>query len=125
MKPQVRRGISRSSGRARVAAGRISLVGRIRQARRRGSVSDVLTGVHLKGVRAKTLRAIEAGRPDWAGLESGVQPTAWPKEDRRMPGYRVQALDADPACAPYLLHLVLDEAGVLLGRIGCHAGPDP
>jgi RimJ/RimL family protein N-acetyltransferase len=84
----------------------------------------VLSGLHLKGVRAETLRAIEAGRSDWASLESGVQPTAWPQEDRRMPGYRVKALDADPTCAPYLLHLVLDQDGRLVGRIGCHAGPD-
>lgn len=41
-----------------------------------------------------------------------------------MLGYRVDALNHDPASAPYLVHILLDEGGELLGRIGCHAAPD-
>lgn len=35
----------------------------------------------------------------------------------------MEALDHDPTSAPFLLHVVLGD-GRLLGRIGCHAGPD-
>ena len=84
-----------------------------------------VTGPRLHGVSAETLRALRAGAEDWAADEPGIESTPWPAEDRRMPRYRVEALDADPTCAPYLLHLVVDESGRLLGRIGCHAGPSP
>jgi RimJ/RimL family protein N-acetyltransferase len=83
-----------------------------------------LHGVRLQGVSAETLRALHDGRPDWASLEPGVRATPWPAEDRRMLGYRVVALDDDPGSAPYLLHLILDQDGDLLGRVGCHAAPD-
>jgi RimJ/RimL family protein N-acetyltransferase len=84
----------------------------------------VVLGVHLHAVPAETLRALHAGATDWAATESGLpRSLTWPAGDRRMLRYRVDALDADPNSAPYLLHLVLDDAGRLLGRIGCHAAP--
>jgi RimJ/RimL family protein N-acetyltransferase len=83
-----------------------------------------MTEVRLLGVGADTLRALYEGRPDWTSLETGVRPIEWPSDDRRMLRYRMNALAADPACEPYLLHLVLGADGTLLGRIGCHEAPD-
>ena len=41
--------------------------------------------------------------------------------------YRLEALAADPASAPYLLHVLLDDTAPpgsrFAGRIGCHEGP--
>jgi [ribosomal protein S5]-alanine N-acetyltransferase len=46
----------------------------------------------------------------------------WPDDDRRVLRYRAEALAADAASAPYLLHVLLD-GDRLAGRIGCHEGP--
>ena len=51
----------------------------------------------------------------------GVE-AVWPDHDRRVLGYRREALTRDPGSAPYLLHVLLDGATVA-GRIGCHEGP--
>lgn len=80
--------------------------------------------IRLHGLRADTLRALHAGRPDWASAQPELGSISWPAEDRRVLGYRVAALDHDPSSAPFLLHVALDDGGRLLGRIGCHAGPD-
>ncbi|MDX6298602.1 MAG: [ribosomal protein S5]-alanine N-acetyltransferase [Nocardioidaceae bacterium] len=80
--------------------------------------------IRLYGVPPAVLRALYAGSPDWAPAESGIEPCAWPEEDARVLRYRVAALDEDASSAPYLLHLVVDDNGHLLGRIGCHSGPD-
>ena len=71
-----------------------------------------------------TLRALHAGRPDWAAGQPELGSVTWPDEDRRMLRYRIEALDADAASAPFLVHAVLDDEGRLVGRIGCHAAPD-
>jgi [ribosomal protein S5]-alanine N-acetyltransferase len=70
------------------------------------------------------MRALYARRPDWAATQPELGSISWPDEDRRVLAYRIAALDHDPSSAPFLLHVVLDEDGRLLGRIGCHAGPD-
>jgi RimJ/RimL family protein N-acetyltransferase len=70
------------------------------------------------------LRALFEGRVDWAAGEPALSSTSlWPQADRRVLGYRVAALELDPLAAPYLLHVILDDRGRLLGRIGCHEGP--
>jgi [ribosomal protein S5]-alanine N-acetyltransferase len=64
------------------------------------------------------VRALAAGSP----VSVDGVPVAWPDDDRRVLRYRLEALDADPASAPYLLHVVLDGDRVV-ARIGCHEGP--
>jgi RimJ/RimL family protein N-acetyltransferase len=77
----------------------------------------------LHPLGAEEIRALYAGRADWAGDHPGLSGVEWPEGDRRVLRYRVAALDADPAAAPYLLHVaVLD--GRFVGRIGCHEAPD-
>ena len=75
-------------------------------------------------LRPDTLRALHAGRSDWATGQPELAAVTWPAEDTRMLSYRIDALDADPASAPYLVHAVLDEDGSLVARIGCHGAPD-
>jgi ribosomal-protein-alanine N-acetyltransferase len=82
------------------------------------------TGLRLVALRPDTLRALHAGRPDWAAGQPELGSVVWPDEDKRMLRYRMAALDADATSAPYLVHAVLDDEGSLVGRIGCHAGPD-
>jgi RimJ/RimL family protein N-acetyltransferase len=48
----------------------------------------------------------------------------WPDADRRTLGYRIAALDRHPDAWQYLLHVAVGADGVLIGRIGCHEGPD-
>ena len=84
----------------------------------------MLRPIRLLALTADSMRALYAGRPDWAATQPELTALSWPDEDRRVLGYRVAALDHDPSCAPFLLHVVLGEGGRLLGRIGCHAGPD-
>jgi len=74
--------------------------------------------VRLLGLSAETIRDLADGR---AVLVDGVEVT-WPEHDRRVLGYRRHALTLDPGAAPYLLHVLLDDATVA-GRIGCHEGP--
>jgi RimJ/RimL family protein N-acetyltransferase len=81
-------------------------------------------GLRLVALRPDTLRALAGGRPDWALSQPELRSVAWPEDDTRMLGYRIAALDADPASAPFLVHAVLSPEGHLLGRIGCHAAPD-
>ena len=77
----------------------------------------------LVALSERSIRALYAGEPDWAAEQPELAVIAWPDDDRRVLRYRVAALDADPASAPWLLHAaVLD--GTLVGRIGCHEGPD-
>lgn len=71
-----------------------------------------------------TLRALNAGRPDWAAAQPELGSEVWPEADRRVLRYRLAALEDDPSSAPYLLHAIVDDEGRILGRIGCHAGPD-
>jgi len=81
-------------------------------------------GLHLVALEAETIRALHAGRADWAANQPELGAAAWPDEDRGMLRHRMAALVADPDCAPYLVHAVLDRDGTLVARIGCHAGPD-
>ena len=74
--------------------------------------------MRLLGLSAEAIRALADGR---AATVDGVE-VAWPEHDRRVLGYRRQALMLDPGAAPYLLHVLLDGATVA-GRIGCHEGP--
>ncbi len=83
-----------------------------------------MSRIRLHGLQADTMRALFAGRPDWAAAQPELHAVSWPQEDRRVLGYRLVALDRDPSCAPFLMHVLLDDDGRLLGRIGCHAGPD-
>jgi RimJ/RimL family protein N-acetyltransferase len=48
----------------------------------------------------------------------------WPDDDRRMLTYRLEALEADPSSWRFLLHAVVSDEGDLVGRVGCHGGPD-
>ncbi len=79
--------------------------------------------MRLVGLDADGIRALAAGSPV---LVEGTL-LDWPDEDRRVLRYRCEALDADPASAPYLLHALLDDSRPgsprLAGRIGCHEGP--
>jgi RimJ/RimL family protein N-acetyltransferase len=79
--------------------------------------------MRLVGLPAGTIRALAAGSP----VDVEGSPLEWPADDRRVLRYRTEALAADPASAPFLLHVLLDDAGPprgrLAGRIGCHEGP--
>jgi ribosomal-protein-alanine N-acetyltransferase len=81
-------------------------------------------GLRLVALQPDTLRALYAGRADWAAAQPELGSVTWPDEDRRMLRYRIEALDADPASAAFLVHAALDEEGSLVARIGCHAAPD-
>ncbi len=77
----------------------------------------------LQALTAESLRALHAGRDDWASGQPELAGLVWPEADRRVLRYRVEALDADPAAAPYLLHVAVRD-GAFVGRIGCHTAPD-
>jgi len=62
-------------------------------------------------------------RPDEALTQPALNGLVWPEDDRRVLRYRAEALAADPAAWPWLLHAVLDGDGELVGRIGCHGAP--
>ncbi len=81
-------------------------------------------GPRLVALHPATLRALHADRRDWAAGQPELGSVVWPEEDTRMLRYRIEALDANPASAPFLVHAALDDLGNLVGRIGCHAGPD-
>jgi [ribosomal protein S5]-alanine N-acetyltransferase len=75
--------------------------------------------VRLVALDAEAILALAAGG---TAVVDGA-PLAWPADDRRVLGYRRDALEADPASAPYLLHVLLDGRS-LAGRIGGHGGPE-
>jgi [ribosomal protein S5]-alanine N-acetyltransferase len=77
----------------------------------------------LQALTPESLRALHAGRDDWASGQPELAGLVWPEDDRRVLRYRVEALDADPAAAPYLLHVAIRD-GAFVGRIGCHTRPD-
>ncbi len=79
--------------------------------------------LRLVPLTAESLAALYAGRADWAHGQPELAGVQWPEDDRRVLRYRHEALTADPACAPYLLHAALVD-GAYVGRIGCHAAPD-
>jgi len=72
----------------------------------------------------EALRRLAGGSGDDRIVQADLDGLRWPAEDRRVLRYRLAALEAQPTAAPYLLHMILDSAGSLLGRIGCHAAPD-
>jgi RimJ/RimL family protein N-acetyltransferase len=74
--------------------------------------------VRLVGLSAQAIRDLAGGSPVTV---DGVE-VVWPEHDRRVLGYRRQALVHDPGSAPYLLHVLLEGATVV-GRIGCHERP--
>jgi [ribosomal protein S5]-alanine N-acetyltransferase len=74
--------------------------------------------VTLVALDADAIRAFGDGLPARVG---GVLVT-WPDDDRRVLRYRLEALHADPASAPYLLHVRLEGADVV-ARVGCHEAP--
>ena len=74
--------------------------------------------MRLVGLSAQAIRDLAGGRPVTV---DGVE-VVWPEHDRRVLGYRRQALTRDPGSAPYLLHVLLD-GPMLVGRIGCHERP--
>jgi [ribosomal protein S5]-alanine N-acetyltransferase len=74
--------------------------------------------VTLLALDADAIRAFAQGLRAHVG---GVLVT-WPEDDRRVLRYRLEALAADPASAPYLLHVLLDGAEVV-ARVGCHEAP--
>ena len=76
----------------------------------------------LVPLTAESLRAL-AARPAQPLSQEGLTGLVWPEDDRRVLRYRAEALAADPAAWPWLLHAVLDGNGALVGRIGCHARP--
>jgi RimJ/RimL family protein N-acetyltransferase len=69
-----------------------------------------------------TLRALH--RDGVGHLESPDVDLRWPDADRRTLNYRIDALDRRPDAWPYLLHVAIGADGELLGRVGCHEGPD-
>jgi len=74
--------------------------------------------VRRVALSAGQIRALAAGSP----VDVDGVPLAWPDDDRRVLRHRSEALDSDPASAPYLLHVLLDDDR-LAARIGCHEGP--
>ena len=74
--------------------------------------------MRLVGLSAQAIHELAGGRPV---VVDGVE-VVWPEHDRRVLGYRRRALTRDPGSAPYLLHVLLDDATVA-GRIGCHERP--
>ncbi|MFY9915314.1 MAG: GNAT family N-acetyltransferase [Nocardioidaceae bacterium] len=79
--------------------------------------------LRLVALTAESLAALYEGRADWAREQPELADVSWPEDDRRVLRYRHEALAADPASAPYLLHAALID-GAFVGRIGCHAAPD-
>ncbi|MFL6134979.1 MAG: GNAT family N-acetyltransferase [Nocardioidaceae bacterium] len=75
--------------------------------------------MNLIALDADVIRALADGR----SVSLGGVPLDWPDEDRRVLGYRREALDNNVASAAYLLHVLLDGTEVA-GRIGCHEAPD-
>lgn len=80
--------------------------------------------LRLVPLQEVTLRALAAGRADWATAQPELGSVTWPDADRRTLEYRMEALAADPASAPFLMHAVVDAVDRLVGRIGCHGAPD-
>jgi [ribosomal protein S5]-alanine N-acetyltransferase len=76
----------------------------------------------LVPLTAESVRALAAGPAEPLSQE-GLTGLVWPEDDRRVLRYRAEALAADPAAWPWLLHAALDDDGALLGRIGCHTRP--
>jgi [ribosomal protein S5]-alanine N-acetyltransferase len=76
----------------------------------------------LVPLTAESIRAL-AAHPEEPLVQEGLAGLVWPEDDLRVLRYRAEALTADPEAWPWLLHAVLDEAGELVGRIGCHAPP--
>ena len=79
-------------------------------------------GVVLVPLTAESLHAL-ALHPDEPLSQVELAGLVWPEGDRRVLRYRAEALAADPAAWPWLLHAVLDGEGRLVGRIGCHSAP--
>ncbi len=79
-------------------------------------------GLRLVPLTAASVRALVA-EPGRSLTEPGLTGLGWPEEDRRVLRYRSEALAADPAAAPWLLHVAVDEQERLVGRIGCHSAP--
>lgn len=75
--------------------------------------------MRLVGLSGEAIRSLAAG----ASVVVDGAPVTWPADDARVLRYRSEALDADLASAPYLLHVLLDDTDRLIGRIGCHEGP--
>jgi RimJ/RimL family protein N-acetyltransferase len=78
--------------------------------------------VTLVPLTAASVRAL-AARPGEPLAQEGLIGLVWPADDSRVLRYRGEALAADPAARPWLLHAVLDADGRLIGRIGCHSAP--
>jgi len=74
--------------------------------------------VTLLALDADAIRTFAQGR----SARVGDVLVTWPDDDRRVLRYRVEALDTDPASAPYLLHVRLEGAEVV-ARVGCHEAP--
>jgi [ribosomal protein S5]-alanine N-acetyltransferase len=82
------------------------------------SGSGVGRPVRLVGLSSEQILDLAAG----GTMQLDDLVVAWPADDRRVLRYRSQALEADPASAPYLLHVLVSD-GRPVGRIGCHEGP--
>jgi len=78
-------------------------------------------GFTLVPVTPEQLALFSAGKSVLLAPRTRVD---WPREDRRVLRYRREALDVAPASWMFLLHAAVGSDGVLLGRIGCHGGPD-
>ncbi len=79
--------------------------------------------MRLVVLSSEMIRDLATGSP----VEVDGDLLEWPADDRRVLRYRLEALAADPASAPYLLHVLLDDTAPpgsrFTGRIGCHEGP--
>ncbi len=76
----------------------------------------------LVPLSAQSVRALAASPAEPLSQER-LTGLVWPVDDRRVLRYRAEALAADPAAWPWLLHAALDDEGALVGRIGCHTRP--
>ena len=84
----------------------------------RGGASDSLTLLPLK---PHQLRRFAAGESVLLAPGTLID---WPRDDRRVLAYRLEALELAPRAWNFLLHAALTTDGAFLGRIGCHGGPD-
>jgi GNAT superfamily N-acetyltransferase len=74
--------------------------------------------VRLVALSGQAIRDLATGH---TFTVDGVE-AVWPDHDRRVLGYRREALTRDPGSAPYLLHVLLDGATVA-GQIGYAVSP--
>lgn len=69
------------------------------------------------------MRRLGTPRADLGEWQAELGGASWPKADKRVLAYRVDALSLDPSSEPYLLWVAVFGSGIV-GRIGCHFAPN-